>query len=306
MYSALGYTRIPCTDSGGPFNIRAAKNIQSHKVKDRMADSHTAFIGSIPEYYDQYLGPILFEEYALDLARRISVPAGGTVLEIAAGTGIATRHIRNILSQDVQFSVTDLNESMLEYSMQKFNGRNNMGFQAADAAKLSFPATSFDSVLCQFSLMFFPDKLSVLDEVVRVLKPGGVFVFNIWDSYEHNHLAQSVNETLIRLFPENPPPFFDVPYGYFQIDEVKGLLGQAGFGEIEIAVLPRDSLFQSSRQVAFGFILGTPVCIQIDERGGIAIEEVVDIVDDNIYQTYERPLVKAKMQAIVFKAYRSN
>ena len=270
-----------------------------------MADSHTAFIGSIPEYYDKYLGPLIFEEYALDLARRVSVPAGGTVLETAAGTGIATRHLRDILPQDVKIVVTDLNESMLEYSKLKFNAHHNLEFQPADAVDLSFPSALFDAVVCQFSLMFFPDKQAALKEVARVLKPGGVFVFNIWDSYEHNHFIQTVNETLFRLFPEDPPPFFDVPYGYYQIDEVKGLLGQTGFSDIEIAVLPRDSLAETARQVALGYILGTPVCIQIAERGGIEVEKIVDIVEGDICQTYGRSSISAKMQAIVFKAYHS-
>lgn len=269
-----------------------------------MGDSHTAFIGSIPEHYDQYLGPLIFEEYAIDLAQRLSVPAGGIVLEIAAGTGIATRHLRKILPDDVKIVITDLNESMLEYARHKFNAHHNLEFKTADASGLSFPAAFFDAVVCQFSLMFFPDKQAAIQEVVRVLKPGGTFVFNIWDSYEHNHLIQTVNETLIRLFPENPLPFFDMPYGYYQIDTVKQLLSQAGFGEIEISVLPRDSVSETARQAALGFILGTPVSIQIAERGGIEVDEVVDIVEDAINDRYSRSSIQAKMQAIIFKAYR--
>jgi ubiquinone/menaquinone biosynthesis C-methylase UbiE len=268
-----------------------------------MADSHTAFIGSIPEYYDRYLGPLIFEEYAIDLAGRLSVPSEGTVLEIAAGTGIATHHLRSTLPQDVKIIATDLNESMLEYSRRKLNAQHNLEFQPADAANLNFPAVSFDAVVSQFSLMFFPDKLAAFREVARVLKPGGIFVFNIWDSYEHNHFINTVNETLMRLFPENPPPFFDVAYGYYQIDEVKRLLGQAGFGDIEIAVLPRESLGESARQVALGYILGSPVSIQIAERGGVEVEEVVDIVEDDIRRIFGQRSIKAKMQAIVFKAY---
>ena len=108
-----------------------------------MGDSHTAFIGSIPEHYDQYLGPLIFEEYAIDLAQRLSVPAGGIVLEIAAGTGIATRHLRKILPDDVKIVITDLNESMLEYARHKFNAHHNLEFKTADASGLSFPAAFF-------------------------------------------------------------------------------------------------------------------------------------------------------------------
>jgi ubiquinone/menaquinone biosynthesis C-methylase UbiE len=172
-----------------------------------MTDSHTAFIGSIPEYYDQYLGPLIFEEYGADLARRVSVPTGGTVLEIAAGTGIATRHLWNALPPEVRLVVTDLNEPMLECAKRKFDTQANMEFHPADATRLAFVDASFDAVVCQFSLMFFPDKATALKEVARVLKPGGTFVFSLWDSYAHNHLIRTVNDTLAGLFPTNPPPF---------------------------------------------------------------------------------------------------
>lgn len=186
-----------------------------------MTASHAAFIGSIPQYYDQYLGPLIFEEYGADLARRISVPSGGTVLETAAGTGIATRHLRNALPNDVRIVVTDLNEPMLEFAKRKFASHPNIEFQSADATQLAFADDSFDAVVCQFSLMFFPDKPAAIREAARVLRPGGTFAFSLWDSYAHNHLIRTVNDTLSSLFPKNPPSFFDTPYGYHRIDEVK-------------------------------------------------------------------------------------
>lgn len=268
-----------------------------------MTASHSAFIGSIPQYYDQYLSPLIFEEYGADLARRISVPPRGRVLETAAGTGIATRHLRNALPKDVQMVVTDLNEPMLKFAKRKFDSRTNTEFQSVDATRLSFSNASFDAVVCQFSLMFFPDKPAAIQEVARVLRPGGVFVFSLWDSYAHNHLIRTVNDTLSSLFPKDPPSFFDTPYGYHQIDEVKTLLGETGFSDIEISVLPRTSRCEKARQVALGYILGTPVCIQIAERGEHSVEEVVNIVERAIGETYGQSPIRAKMQAIVFKAY---
>lgn len=268
-----------------------------------MTDSHVAFIGSIPQYYDQYLGPLIFEEYGADLARRVSVPAGGTVLETATGTGIATRHLRNILPKDVRIIATDLNKPMLQFAKGKFDSDDNIEFQPADATRLSFSNAAFDAVICQFSLMFFPDKLAAMQEAARVLKPGGIFVFSLWDSYTHNHLIRTVNDTLSSLFPKNPPSFFDTPYGYHHIDEVKTLLVEAGFSNIEISILARTSRCETAKQVALGYILGTPVCIQIAERGEYAVEEVVNIVERALCETYGQSSIHAKMQAIVFKAY---
>lgn len=268
-----------------------------------MAGSHTAFIGSIPQYYDQYLGPLIFEEYGTDLARRVSAPPGGTVLETAAGTGIATRHLRNALPKDVRIVATDLNEPMLEFAKLKFDSHDNIEFQPADATRLPFSNATFDAVVCQFSLMFFHDKPAAIQEVARVLIPGGTFVFSLWDSYAHNHLIRTVNDTLSSLFPKSRPPFFDTPYGYHRIDEVKTLLGETGFGEVEISVLPRVSRCETARQVALGYILGTPVCLQIAERGEPAVEEVVNLVERAIRKTYGPSPICAKMQAIIFKAY---
>ncbi len=269
-----------------------------------MTDSHTAFIGSIPEYYDQYLGPLIFQDYAIDLARRVSVPRGGTVLETAAGTGIATRSLRKALRKDVCMVVADLNKPMLEIARRKFRSTSSMDFQSSDATHLAFADASFDAVVCQFSLMFFPDKAAAIQEAARVLKPGGIFVFSLWDSYEHNDLIRTVNDTLIKLFPRNPPPFFDTPYGYYQLDEVKASLADAGFGDIEIAILPRISRYETPRQVALGYILGTPVCSQIAERDGFGVEEVVNLIEQVIAETYGQTSRRAKMQALVFKAHR--
>jgi hypothetical protein len=112
-----------------------------------------------------------------------------------------------------------------------------------------------------------------------------------------------VNDTLASLFPNSPPSFFDIPYGYHQIDEVKTLLVETGFRDIEISVLPGTSRCETARQVALGYILGTPVCIQIAERGEPSVTEVVDRVEQAISEAYGPSSIRAKMQAIVFKAY---
>ena len=186
-----------------------------------MTTSHSAFVGSIPDYYDQYLGPLIFEDYAADLAQRVSVSPSGTLLEIAAGTGIATRHLQHSLPPTARLVVTDLNEDMLACARRKFGPKDRAELLATDATRLAFADASFDTAVCQFSLMFFPDKLAALLEVARVLKPGGVFLFSLWDTFAHNHLVRTVNDSLVRLFPENPPHFFDTPYGFHRIDDVK-------------------------------------------------------------------------------------
>ena len=270
-----------------------------------MAKSHSAFVGEIPRNYEKYLGPLIFSEYAEDLANRINIPTGASLLEIAAGTGMATRQLRNTLPKDIRIMATDLNEDMLNVAQKKFDASENIEFKIANALELPFNDAMFEAVACQFSMMFFPDKLLALKEAARVLKPGGKFHFNIWDSFEHNHLVQTVNRTIAKCLPENPPDFYNVPYGYYQIDKIKALLFEAGFAEIEIFVLPKISTTDEARNVAMGFVMGTPARLQIEQSAPDSLAKIVDTVEHAIGNKFGYGAVEAKMQAIVFTAHFS-
>ncbi len=267
-----------------------------------MTKLHTAFVGSIPEHYDRYLGPLIFEAYGMDLAKRVTVPSGGIVLEMAAGTGIVTCHLRNFLSLDVNIVATDLNEAMLNLARAKVGTHENIKFRPADAMHLPFGDGLFDAVVCQFGIMFFSDKIAAIQEVIRVLKPGGSFLFNVWDSYEHNHLVRTVNKTIVRHLPDDSPSFYDVPYGYNHLDAIKRSLGEAGFGDIEITVQPRTSTCETARHVALGYVLGTPMQAQIEERSPESLSEIINEVEHAINNTYGPAPIYAKMQAITFNA----
>lgn len=269
-----------------------------------MSDNNSAFIGkSIPEHYDKYLGPLIFEEYSIDLANRLNLPNSGSMLEVAAGTGLATRHLRSALPSDATITVTDLNEPMLDIAKSKFKDKSNMEFQTADATDLPFEDGLYDAVVCQFGIMFFPDKQKGVNEAFRVLKPGGEYLFSVWDSYEKNTLIKLVNDTLVNMFPDNPPAFLDVPLGYYNIDEIKRILENAGFGDIEVAILPRTIRTDSPENAPLGFIMGNPLSLQIPELGG-DIDEVMKNVSSEITKKFGEPPIEAPMQTIVFKAHK--
>jgi ubiquinone/menaquinone biosynthesis C-methylase UbiE len=270
-----------------------------------MAESHSAFIGEIPRNYEKYLGPMIFSEYAKDLASRVTAPMGGSVLETAAGTGMATRKLRDSISKEVRIVATDLNEDMLNVAKGKFEDSENIEFKIADALDLPFDDATFEAVACQFSVMFFPDKPLSLQEAARVLKPGGNFYFNIWDSFEHNHLIKTVNKTIAEYLPENPPDFYNVPYGYYEIDVIKNLLFDAGFADIEISVLPRISATKEARDVAMGYVMGTPARLQIEQSAPGSLSNIVDAVEHAVGKEFGYKSVKARMQAIVFTAHYS-
>lgn len=267
-----------------------------------MPDKNAAFGAAVAKNYDQYLGPMLFEPYARDLAARLHVNPGESVLETAAGTGIVTRHLRSALAPAAKLVATDLNEGMLECAKQKFKGGENVEFKVADAMQLPFPEQSFGAVACQFGVMFFPDKTASFREVRRVLKPQGSFLFSVWDALEHNHIPQTVHQTLERLFPENPPTFYQVPFSCHQIDSLRSSLSEAGFTHLEIAVVPFQAQSPSARDATLGFVMGNPVSQQIAERGSPPLEQVLEQVESTIAEAHGKAPVQGKMRAIVFKA----
>ena len=136
------------------------------------------------------------------------------VLEIAAGTGVVTRQLATTLPPGVSIVATDLNQTMLDQAAAEGTARP-VEWRQADALQLPFPDEFFDVVVCQFGVMFFPDKARAFAEARRVLRSGGQFIFNVWDRIDHNDFADTVTRALGTLFPDDPPRFLArVPHGY--------------------------------------------------------------------------------------------
>src|SRR5438034_4528997 len=193
-----------------------------------MNNKNAQFAGSIPAAYDRYLGPVLFPPYAEDLAARLKVDANGSVLELACGTGILTRILRDRLPAATRLVATDLNEPMIQNAAQKFRQGEAVEWRQADASSLPFDDASFDAVACQFGIMFVPDKALSAREARRVLKPGGVFLFNVWDSMEHNDLGRIAHETISSFFGMGPPTFHQAPFGSQRRNEISPLRESVG------------------------------------------------------------------------------
>jgi len=178
-----------------------------------VADRNAAFVGEIPGNYDRYLGPIFFQGYADDLASRLPVKPGMRVLETACGTGIVTRRLLDRMRGHGSLVATDLNDAMIAHGRATIAAEPGLvEWQPADATNLPFPDGSFDAVVCQFGLMFFPNKAAGVREAFRVLKPGGRYLFNVWDAIVHNPVARIAHETVAAFFPADPPGFYKVPF----------------------------------------------------------------------------------------------
>src|SRR5262249_25118255 len=179
-----------------------------------MQASDKAFAGSIPEIYDSLMVPLIFEVYARDLASRVARLAPSDVLETAAGTGVVTVALASQLPVQCRIVASDLNQPMLDRAATKPALQGRVTFQQADALGLPCEEGKFDVVACQFGVMFFPDRVKGYKEARRVLKPGGRFVFNVWDEIGTNDFANAVHQSLATGFPKDPPAFMArTPHG---------------------------------------------------------------------------------------------
>jgi SAM-dependent methyltransferase len=270
-----------------------------------MADSNAAFVGEIPSNYDRYLGPFFFHGYADDLAARLPVAPGMRVLETACGTGIVTRRLADRIRGQGSLVATDLNEAMIAHGRANLPaGAGLVEWQQADATKLPFPDGSFDAVVCQFGLMFFPDKAAGVREAFRVLKPGGRYLFNVWDAIVHNPGARIAHETAAAFFPVDPPTFYKVPFSLHDPDPVRALLDEAGFGEISWTRLEKTGSSPSSTDAATGLIDGNPILGSIMERRPEALGDIKQAVAAAIAAELGDHPVRVPLRALVFSACR--
>ena len=268
-----------------------------------MVATDKVFAGSIPELYDRLMVPLIFEPYAADLAKRVADLAPRDVLETAAGTGVVTRALAARLPASVRMVTTDLNQPMLDRaaSRQPDAGRNE--WRQADAQALPFEDKTFDVVLCQFGAMFFPDKIQGYKEARRVLKPGGRFLFNVWDKIEDNEFADVVTQTLADMFPGDPPRFLArTPHGYHDVDQIRAELKSAGFSDVSADALDARSKAASARDPAVAYCEGTPLRNEIETRGPGRLEEATQRATDAIAARFGKGAVDGLIRAIVVTA----
>lgn len=266
-------------------------------------DSNVIFEGSIPENYDRYLGPAFFEPFANDIAARLSGQRAMNVLEVACGTGIVTRRLRDNLAPEAQIVATDLNPGMFAFAQGKFRANENVKWQQADATALPFPDGSFDAVVCQFGLMFVPDKQAAMRECHRVLTFGGVFLFNVWDAIERNPIGQIAHETIASFFDVDPPNFYELPFGFHDAALIRDLLEKARFKSVEVSLVSQPCRSSSAADFATGLVRGNPVLTAIQERG-VNVDDVVRAVAQRIAGRYGAAPVESTMQALVCRAIR--
>lgn len=270
-----------------------------------MSEVDKIFAGDIPTLYDSYLVPLIFEAYAEDLAQRIAQLSPTDVLEIAAGSGVVARALAPRLGPRSRYVVTDLNQPMLDHAMSKQGADERISWQQADALHLPFEDASFDAVACQFGVMFFPDRIRGFAEARRVLKPGGSYIFNVWDSIEQNEFADVVTRAACEVFPDDPPLFLErTPHGYHDVESIRSDLTSAGYSEVTIDTVEGTSSAPSPRHPAIAYCQGTPLRSELEARDPDLLDHVTHRATEAIAHRFGRAEVSGKIRAHVVKAVR--
>jgi len=252
-----------------------------------MTATDTVFAGSIPAIYDQYMVPLLFAPYAQLVAQRAAELRPRRILETAAGTGVVTAELHRQLPE-AEIVATDLNAPMLEQAARRM-GATNVRFQPADAQSLPFADASFDLVVCQFGVMFYPDKVRANSEARRVLRDGGRYMLVVWDRIEHNLATMTAARAVGEVFPGDAAKFYErVPFRYHDIGEIENDLLAAGFTDVEYETIELRSRAASARDVAMGLVQGTPVRSEIEEIDPSKLGLATDAAAEALKQ-YEGP-----------------
>jgi ubiquinone/menaquinone biosynthesis C-methylase UbiE len=260
------------------------------------------FSGEIPENYDEFLYTLFFEPYAIDLTERIIALNPKKILEVACGTGIVTQHLLKAIPPSATITATDINPGMLALAKQKVANDDRVKLQVVDAHVLPFEDNSFDCIFAQFGVMFYGDKPKAYAEAMRVLHPGGTFIFNTWAGLADNPIALIAMELLTEYFPDNPPSFFNIPFSYFNPDAIKTDLMQVGFRTISITNLSAVGKGASSMDIARGLLKGTPMYNEIAERNYDLLPVLIEELSIRLAKIYGNEDLEVPLKAMVVTA----
>jgi ubiquinone/menaquinone biosynthesis C-methylase UbiE len=260
-----------------------------------------SFAGTVTLNYDQYLGPMNFEPFAVDLASRVKKNTQN-ILEIACGTGRLTRQLRKALPLPIQITATDLSTDMLDFAQSKIMD-SGINFLQANAQELPFDNNSFDVIVCQFGYMFATDKPKAFSEAFRVLKKNGLILFNTWDKLENNKIRVTMRKILDKFFKQEMD-FLDVPFSMCNPEETSELLRNAGFSNIEYSLVTLEGISPTALDAAKGLIKGNPIYKEILAKDKNAPEKLIAIAEKEIARLYGNYPTKCELNAWVTAAIK--
>jgi len=261
------------------------------------------FTGSIPAHYDQYLGPLFFEPYAEEVAERISGIQINTALELAAGTGRVTKHLRRALPQNARLIASDVSAEMLEIAKEKLEGEK-VEWRIIDLNDLPFEDNSIDLIVCCFGYMFATDKVKAYSEALRVLKNGGMLLIATWDRLSAIGASNVYRQVVKKYLPDPPPASFGLPFSMHDEEEIKNDLQKAGFSAIKIERVQKLSTSDTAKNAAIGLSQGGTIYNEIMKINPAAVDEIKEEVEKQLTEKYGVAPMVARMSALITQAWK--
>jgi SAM-dependent methyltransferase len=251
----------------------------------------------MPEAYERYLVPSVFQPFAADLARRAAAYAPSRVLELAAGSGVLTRELVAALPS-ASVVATDLNDAMVALGRERAPGAT---WRQADAMALPFDVGEFDLVACQFGVMFFPEKAAAFAEARRVLAPRGTLLISTWATIDTHDFQAALVAGLERAFPDDPPSFMvSLPHGYADTDVIAADLRAGGLACATVESVTFEGHAASASDLALGYCTGTPLRSEIEARADLV--STTDVVAAEMEARLGSGAVTGNMTAHVIAA----
>jgi len=264
--------------------------------------SDSSFTADVAAFYESTLVPLIFLPYADDLAARVRTLEPRRVLEVACGTGVLTRALSRALPESASIVATDLNDAMIEHA-QRVGTQRDVTWRQADAMSLPFEDGSFDAVVCQFSVMFFPDRVAAYREVRRVLGPGGTFLFSVWNDIARNEFADVVTRAVGELYPDDPPVFLArTPHGHGSRAEIDADLTAAGFSRRTFVERDDVSPAASAESAAIAYCQGTPLRNEILARDPDGLERATAHATEAIRSRFGDGPIEGRISATIVTA----
>ena len=259
--------------------------------------SDASWLDDMPQAYDGGLRSATFAPYAEVLAERAARLGPRDVLELAAGTGIVTEELVRALP-DARVTATDLNPAMVDWGRQRVPGAT---WRVADAMHLDVPDDSVDLLVCQFGVMFFPDRVASFAEAARVLRPGGAYLFATWDVLETNEFESALTGILAELLPDDPPQFLArTPHGYHDPDVIRADVTAGGLEDDGIDRVELTGTAPSARVVTEGYGFGSPLRFDIARAGDV--RTIVDAAAERMTDRFGTGPVTGKLAAFIVTA----
>ena len=281
----------------------AVRSVEQRVKMNNQSPYTSTFTGSIPRHYDQYLGPMFFEEYAIEVSSRIIPLTVKVALELSCGTGRVTNHIRNVLPATAKLIASDISPDMLAVAREKLHS-SNIEWQIIDLQQLPFNEHGIDLVICCFGYMFAQDRAKAFNEAYRVLRPGGMLLISTWDKLEYNEASNVFRKTVKKYFGDSLPETYKLPFSMHDPAIIKKQLLHSGFAKVNADVVEKNSICTTAKEAAYGLVQGGSLYNEIIKRNPSWLEEISANVENELKEKYGAAPMVAPMRAIITQALK--